>query len=534
MSTQLEEKLNRILSEKKEKIIPENIRAGISIFDVEGSFETLDTSDATATPQDICMNKTAYVNGEKITGTLLEPSMSSISTDNIIDTGSRVDIEGKMPTDYLFRKNSSITYNIKYPSLANAIGLTSEKIMKGNTVIGVSGNATSDANATAADIMKDKTAYVNGVKVVGTYEEAGSESELNAKIIINSSESKTFTVLSSLKEIENLDLTGITSMTSAFSGLKSLEKIKSISNTSNVINMTNMFSSCSSLKTVPLFDTSKVTNMSSMFSSCSSLETVPLFDTSNVINMTSMFSGCENLVSIPKFNTLKVTNMSEMFRSCKNIDTIQLENALDTSNVTTMTRMFEYSEITRAPNLNISKVTNMTGMFANCPSLKDISDFDFSSAKKLYQFFMNSYGLEEIGDLNTLNVTDFEQTFLGTANLKTIGVINAEKAKNLNKMFYYYYGMKLQNFGGMKDLGKAYTQKTTNYSVYGLDLSYCNSLTHDSLMNVINNLYDLNLTYNVANGGTLYTQSLKLGSTNLSKLTAEEIAIATERGWSVS
>jgi hypothetical protein len=53
-------------------------------------------------------------------------------------------------------------------------------------------------------------------------------------------------------------------------------------------------------------------------------------------------------------------------------------------------------------------------------------------------------------------------------------------------------------------------------------------------MNVINNLYDLNLTYDVANGGTLYTQKLTLGSTNLAKLTADEIAIATSKGWTVS
>ena len=53
-------------------------------------------------------------------------------------------------------------------------------------------------------------------------------------------------------------------------------------------------------------------------------------------------------------------------------------------------------------------------------------------------------------------------------------------------------------------------------------------------MNVINNLYDLNLTYDVANGGTLYAQSLVLGSTNMDKLTAEEIAIATAKGWNVT
>ena len=81
-------------------------------------------------------------------------------------------------------------------------------------------------------------------------------------------------------------------------------------------------------------------------------------------------------------------------------------------------------------------------------------------------------------------------------------------------------------------MGKGYTTKNNNY--YKLNLSACTSLTHESLMNVINNLYDLNLTYDVANGGTLYTQSLQLGADNIAKLTAEEIAIATNKGWTVS
>lgn len=54
-------------------------------------------------------------------------------------------------------------------------------------------------------------------------------------------------------------------------------------------------------------------------------------------------------------------------------------------------------------------------------------------------------------------------------------------------------------------------------------------LTHESLMNIINNLYDLNLTYNVAGGGTLYTQKLVIGEENIAKLTADEIAIATAK-----
>ena len=46
-------------------------------------------------------------------------------------------------------------------------------------------------------------------------------------------------------------------------------------------------------------------------------------------------------------------------------------------------------------------------------------------------------------------------------------------------------------------------------------------------MNVINNLYD------IASAG-VKPQQLVLGSENLAKLTAEEIKIATDKGWTVS
>ena len=50
-------------------LVPENIKKGEKIYGVTGTLDIIDTSDATATPNDILAGMTAYVNGEKITGT---------------------------------------------------------------------------------------------------------------------------------------------------------------------------------------------------------------------------------------------------------------------------------------------------------------------------------------------------------------------------------------------------------------------------------------------------------------------------------
>lgn len=243
-----------------------------------------------------------------------------------------------------------------------------------------------------------------------------------------------------------------------------------------------MFCRCINLKEAPLFDTSKVTTMSNMFYMCSKLTNVPLYNTSNVENMSSMFSSCKGLTEVPLFDTSNVTNMNNMFNSC--------------------------DKLTNVPLFDTSKVTDMGAMFTACSGLMRIPPFNTSNVTTFGSMFYNCQKLVEVPLLDTSKVTSIGYAFYNCSNLKSIG--------------------------GFKNLGKAYTRTTTNYSYYTIDLSYCNLLTHDSLMNVINNLYDLNLTYNVAGGGKLYRQSLVLGATNLAKLTEEEIAIATNKGWTVS
>ena len=60
------------------ELIANNIKKGVTIGGITGTLEILDTSDATATPEDILEGKIAYANGNKIVGKLQQNYRTSI------------------------------------------------------------------------------------------------------------------------------------------------------------------------------------------------------------------------------------------------------------------------------------------------------------------------------------------------------------------------------------------------------------------------------------------------------------------------
>ena len=164
-------------------------------------------------------------------------------------------------------------------------------------------------------------------------------------------------------------------------------------------------------------------------------------------------------------------------------------------------------------------------MFANYP-LEEIPQIDTSNVTNMFYMFYNCRNIKEIPVLNTANVTIMGNMFSDCRNLIKIPTLNTISVNYIYGAFTYC--RELTTIGGLENLGQAYeTTQNANYSYYTLNLSSCSKLTHDSLMNVINNLYDIKTKGCKA-------QQLVLGSTNISKLSAEELQICTERGWSVS
>lgn len=142
--------VNAVTSEIDSNIQPENIKKGISILDVTGTMESgIDTSDATATAGDIAQDKTAYVNGEKITGTLKKLFELSYIVNNMVWTDEtdldqlRLDIP--LLGDGIVTSNQTKTVVIlHYDKLAEEIGLTADKIKAGETILGITGTYTGE------------------------------------------------------------------------------------------------------------------------------------------------------------------------------------------------------------------------------------------------------------------------------------------------------------------------------------------------------------------------------------------------------
>lgn len=320
----------------------------------------------------------------------------------------------------------------------------------------------------------------------------------------------------------NPNTSNVTNMSFMLGGNINLTEIP-LFDTSNVTNMSYMLSGNINLTKIPLLDTSNVTNISFLFQNCSNLKNIPLLDTSNVIDMKGMFQDCSSLKTIPMLNTSNVTEMDYLFERDSLLTEIPL---LNTVNVTRMPYLFSNCSLLETiPKLETGNVTVMISMFKGCSSLKQIPLLNTKSCNNMEYMFSECSSITEIPELDTSNVITMWYMFFKCTSLTTVPMLDASKIINVYNMFNNCSS--LVTLGGLKNLGMSYpTNWIDNVSEATLNLSDSPLLTHDSLMNVINNLYDIK-------SKGVKPQTLKLGNTNKAKLTTEEIAIATNKGWNV-
>ena len=242
----------------------------------------------------------------------------------------------------------------------------------------------------------------------------------------------------------------------------------------------------------------------------------------NETSLDDLFKDNTNLINInvSNWDTSKITSLVFTFASMDNLESVDFAD-WDVSNVTTFFAMFDASD--KIENIDVSKwdtssATNMGWMF-NRNNLKhlDVSNFNTSKVTNMFAMFSGSKSLTQldISNFDTSNVLDFGRALSYWSNVceeLNISGLNLSKCTSINNTFT---GTK---FNVIRSDGL----RLPNIDMRNIGLNSSTSLTVDSIVGLLNALPQSDKGY-----------SFQIGSDNIAKLSDEQKAIATNKGWTL-
>lgn len=230
-----------------------------------------------------------------------------------------------------------------------------------------------------------------------------------------------------------------------------------------------------------------------------------------------VLSSVEVTTNISGTNTLKklldgTKSTAALFMNYTGNSVEGLINFDDTENVITMDSMFSSCpNLTTIPALNTTKVTVMSNMFSDSVSLTTIPALDVSNVADMTAMFYGCSSLTTIPLLNTSKITGMNNMFADCINLTTIPALdisNVDSKYSLVGIFAGCSNLKSILMTGMK---------------VDFDISASTKFERTDLVTILNNLATVTTT-----------TTLTMGATNLAKLTDEDKAIATNKGWTLA
>lgn len=155
-----------------------------------------------------------------------------------------------------------------------------------------------------------------------------------------------------------------------------------------------------------------------------------------------------------------------------------------------------------------SLVTDLKGILEECGVV-----LDFSKCTAMTQVFMFST-ITRLPTIDASSLTNF-QIFTHCHDLVSVDKVILKDGAVFTNPFHTCTSLRDIDFEG-------YIMNN------GVNFQWSNDLTHDSLINILNALYD----YSDDTSGTVWT--VTIGSTNKAKLTTDELEIAEQKGWYVA
>ena len=509
--------VNPVTSDIDANIVASNIKTGVEILGVEGTFDggsNLQIKEVTPT--------------DEVQTVLADDGYDALSRVDVLATPVE-DITITSSTDHqtIMRSEGKFINSVTVPKVTSSIdnNIKPENIKMNMSILGVVGTYDGDMNEYFASIPAGTSTSAPGLAkaIIG----------VPPTIAFSSTDgSYAFSGMTNLTRVPKIDYSKLTKMNYTFSGCTGMSDLYTFQIPASVQEAKYIFNNCRFPAGVYNYELPNITSLSYVFFGIkfanSSQTTFNIKISSKCTYLGGMFGNNSELNRVPAylhFTSDEVTKPDASGLANANGDIVSL--ILDDNiKPTSIAGIGSYNSYYRNSNWN-----DITVNMDECTAANNM--FDGSCTPRVMTFNGESRKLK------TLYQAFYDDWYSDHRRIETInGQLYGDSLTNLTQAFFEQ--TKLVTFNGIKNLGKAYTQKTTHYGQYALNLGASSKLSYQSLINIINNLYDLNITYGVydANGtpgtGTLYRQQLILGSTNLAKLTAEEKAIATNKGWDLS
>jgi surface protein len=233
-----------------------------------------------------------------------------------------------------------------------------------------------------------------------------------------------------------------------------------------------------------------------------------------------------NIGYILSFNARDKNNRSANLKFCPSLKYIDLSNNT-IRNLGAIFRSPDYTswEGYESPPEDLEEI-----YFDNCifddSDVSNMRPYAFSSCKKLkIVSFKNAQFPNGMSSYSPMY-------YMSNAETMDLSGADFTKVTNMNSLFSYSSGTsasRIVNLSMADNLGKS---KISIYKT--LSFAGAINITKESILDVFDKVYDLNLTYDVANGGTIVPLNIVLPASMMAQITPEEIAIATNKGWTVS
>lgn len=360
--------VNPVTSAIDKNIANINIKKGVTILGVEGSFEGATVlQDKTVKPTD---------EEQKIKADYGYDALSSVTVESV--DIEDITVEPDMDTKIYNRSEGKFINSVKVKQVTSDIdpNIQPENIKQNMSILGVVGTYKGEGDKTYfSTLNKSGTTTAGGILYAIT--------DVPSDVVITTGY-YTFSLCHSLVKVPELDYSGISNAEGMFYKCTGIKEITNAVGFTNVTNVKEMFTNCTSIVRADLrgFSFNKLTAGNRMFYSCTGLTEVDISGLTNndgkLQNLAYMFSGCSKLSSIIANGTklYVTTHVGYMFQNCSSLVNLDLSWLYTTYNLMTESMFQGCSKLQKIDirNMMLYKINTMSysNMFKSVPTTCEI------------------------------------------------------------------------------------------------------------------------------------------------------------------